>query len=74
VELTLVCSPEEAIIEVMEPSICVYDMVMHTPLACDDGVLKAAARKVQEIEATLKTGTQSSGHGETSSGNLKEEL
>lgn len=53
-EVKLVCSPEEAITEVSEPSICVYDMVMTTPLACDDRVLKEAEAKMHGLAAVLE--------------------
>lgn len=75
VELTLECSPEEAIIEVTEPSICVYDMVMRTPLACDDRLVKKAAQRVKELEAALTTNTESqAGRTEPPPSDSKDEL
>lgn len=75
VELTLECSPEEAIIEVTEPSICVYDMVMRTPLACDDRLVKKAAKRVKELEAALTTNTESqAGRTEPPPSDSKDEL
>lgn len=45
--MTLVCGVEEVLREVVEPSICVYDMVLETPLACDDALLQDVERKLQ---------------------------
>jgi len=41
---------EEALLEVVEPSVCVYNMVFSTPLACDDSLVKGLTRRIEEAK------------------------
>ena len=48
-QIQLECSVNEEVIEISEPSICVYDMVMTTPLACDDALLKKVEDRLKAL-------------------------
>lgn len=63
--VTLVCGGLDEIVEVSEPSICVYDMVMTTPLVCDASVLQKAQKKLKALgvegENSLLTEAENAG-------------
>jgi hypothetical protein len=39
----------EEVVEVSEPSVCLYDFVMSTPLVCDDSVVQASVMKLKRL-------------------------
>ncbi|KAM3572477.1 hypothetical protein VYU27_005506 [Nannochloropsis oceanica] len=47
------CGPEEAVVEVTEPSVCLYDFVMTTPLVCDEVVVKEAEERLRRMGVKL---------------------
>ena len=44
---------EEVLLEVTEPSVCVYDMVLVTPLACDDNMVKRVSQGLKQAMAMV---------------------
>lgn len=44
--VALRCGAEDKVVEVSEPSVCVYDLVMETPLLCDDALLAQAEARL----------------------------
>jgi len=47
------CGPVEEVVEVTEPSVCVYDFVMMTPLVCDEKVVKEAEERLRRMGVQL---------------------
>jgi hypothetical protein len=45
----LKCGAVEEVVEVSEPSVCLYDFVMSTPLVCDDSVVQASVMKLKRL-------------------------
>lgn len=45
----LKCGREDRIVEVSEPSVCVYDLVMETPLLCDESLLSQAEARLAAL-------------------------
>jgi hypothetical protein len=39
--------------EVSEPSVCVYDLVMETPLLCDDALLARAEARLAALGVAI---------------------
>lgn len=51
--MKLVCGRTEEILDVAESSVCVYDIVFETPLACRKGMLNATEKKLLELGLNL---------------------
>lgn len=49
VAVALVCGAQERVTAVTEPSVCVYDMVLETPLLCDDAFLAQAEARLAAL-------------------------
>jgi len=47
--VALTCGAEERVVEISEPSVCVYDMVMETPLLCDNELLAQAEARLAAL-------------------------
>ena len=43
------CGPVEEVVEVTEPSVCLYDFVMMTPLVCDAAVVREAEQRLRRM-------------------------
>ena len=59
------CGSVEQVVEVSEPSVCVYDFVMYSPLACTDAVLAEALARLQRLGVDVDEG---------GTGRIKDEL
>lgn len=47
------CGLEEQLVEVSEPTVCVYDFVLMTPLACTEAVLAQAEERLRNLGIKL---------------------